>query len=294
MAQSEMSPVVYTNLASGEYTFHLAVLDSRGNAIAENTYQIIKEKEIYDNFWFQLYVAIVAALVIAYLTWMFIRTQIQKTLRIQKMELEAAKNQLQMGNETIMTIAKTVDAKDENTSQHSVRVSEYSVLIAKKLGYSDEACEELRKIAILHDIGKIGIPDSVLNKPGKLTDEEYAIMKSHVTRGAEILKNFTLIDHVTEGALYHHERYDGRGYVHGLKGEEIPLNARIIGIADAFDAMTANRVYRKKMDFEYVLAELKKGRGTQFDPKLVDIMLGLIEDGTIDVTQIYQTKNSGV
>lgn len=294
MAQSEMSPVVYTNLASGEYTFHLAVLDSRGNAIAENTYQIIKEKEIYDNFWFQLYVAIVSALVIAYLTWMFIRTQIQKTLRIQKMELEAAKNQLQMGNETIMTIAKTVDAKDENTSQHSVRVSEYSVLIAKKLGYSDEACEELRKIAILHDIGKIGIPDSVLNKPGKLTDEEYAIMKSHVTRGAEILKNFTLIDHVTEGALYHHERYDGRGYVHGLKGEEIPLNARIIGIADAFDAMTANRVYRKKMDFEYVLAELKKGRGTQFDPKLVDIMLGLIEDGTIDVTQIYQTKNSGV
>lgn len=295
MAQSEMSDIVYTNLASGEYTFHLAVLESRtGNIIAESTYKIIKENEIYDNWWFQLYVAIVAVFVIAYLTWMFIRTQIKKTLHIQKMELEWAKNQLQMGNETIMTIAKTVDAKDENTSQHSVRVSEYSVLIAKKLGYSDEACEELRKIAILHDIGKIGIPDYVLNKPAKLTDEEYEIMKSHVTRGAEILKNFTLIDNVTEGALYHHERYDGHGYIHGLKGEEIPLNARIIGIADAFDAMTANRVYRKKLDFEYVLSELKRGRGTQFDPKLVDIMLELIDEGTIDVTHIYKPKSSEV
>ena len=139
----------------------------------------------------------------------------------------------------------------------------------------------------LHDIGKIGIPDRVLNKPARLTDEEYEIMKSHVQRGAEILKNFTLIDHVAEGALYHHERYDGTGYLHGLKGEEIPLNARIIGIADAFDAMTANRVYRKKLDFEYVLEELKRGSGTQFDPRIVDIMLELIEDGTIDVSQIY-------
>ena len=295
VAQSELSNIVYTNLASGEYTFHLAVLESRtGNVIAENTYRIVKETEIYDNWWFQLYVAVEAVIVIAYLTWMFIRTQIQKSLRIQKMELEWAKKQLQMGNETIMTIAKTVDAKDENTSQHSVRVSEYSVMIAKRLGYSEEACEELRKIAMLHDIGKIGIPDYVLNKPAKLTDEEYEIMKSHVSRGAEILKNFTLIDHVTEGALYHHERYDARGYIHGLKGEEIPLNARIIGLVDAFDAMTANRVYRKQLDFQYVLEELKKGRGTQFDPKLVDIMFGLIEDGTIDVKQIYKTAGSEV
>lgn len=295
MTQSEISGIVYTNLPSGSYIFHLAVRDSRtGRIIAENTYHIVKEKEIYDNWWFQLYVAIVAVIVIAYLTWMFVRTQIQKTLRLQKMELEWAKNQLQMGNETILTIARTVDAKDENTSQHSVRVSEYSVMIARKLGYSDEACEELRKIAMLHDIGKIGIPDKVLNKPGKLTDEEYEIMKSHVSRGAEILRNFNLIDHVADGALYHHERYDGRGYIHGLKGEEIPLNARIIGIADAFDAMTANRVYRKKLDIETVISELRKGRGTQFDPHLVDIMLGLIDDGTIDITQIYKTVGGEV
>ena len=288
VSQSELESIVYTNLPSGEYTFCIAVLDSKtGNVIAENTYQMMKEKEIYDNWWFRFYIVAVAIIVISYLTWLFFRTQIQKTIRMQKMELEWTRRQLQMGNETILTIAKAVDAKDENTSQHSVRVSEYSVMIAKKLGYSEEACEELRKIATLHDIGKIGIPDSVLNKPARLTDEEYEIMKSHVSRGAEILKNFSLIDNVADGALYHHERYDGKGYIHGLKGEEIPLNARIIGIADAFDAMTANRVYRKKLDFEYVLEELRKGRGTQFDPQLVDILLGLIEDGTIDVSQIY-------
>ena len=113
-------------------------------------------------------------------------------------------------------------------------------------------------------------------------------MKSHVEKGAEILKSFTLVNHVEEGALYHHERYDGKGYMHGLKGEEIPLNARIIGIADAFDAMTANRVYRKKLDKDYVLGEIRRGRGTQFDPKLVDIMLGLIESGMIDIDNLYK------
>jgi energy-coupling factor transport system substrate-specific component len=112
-------------------------------------------------------------------------------------------------------------------------------------------------------------------------------MKSHTTKGAEILKDFTLIKNVWEGALYHHERYDGTGYTLGLKGEAIPINARIIGIADAFDAMTANRVYRKKLDFNYVLSELKKGRGTQFDPALVDILLKLIDEGKINIEEIY-------
>ena len=243
---------------------------------------------MYDNLWFRIYMILVAAIFIAYITWLFFRTQIQKTLRLQRIEIEQAKKQLQMGNETILTIARTVDAKDENTSRHSSRVAEYSVMIAERMGFNEEECERLRQTALLHDIGKIGIPDSVLNKPARLTDEEYEIMKSHVLKGAEILKNFTLIDHVEEGALYHHERYDGHGYMHGLKGEDIPLNARIIGIADAFDAMTANRVYRKKLDIEFVLGELKRGRGTQFDPKLVDILLQLVEDGEIDMEQLYQ------
>ena len=113
-------------------------------------------------------------------------------------------------------------------------------------------------------------------------------MKSHVEKGAEILKSFTLVNHVEEGALYHHERYDGKGYMHGLKGEEIPLNARIIGIADTFDAMTANRVYRKKLNKYYVLGEIRRGSGTQFDPKLVDIMLRLIDSGRIDIDNLYK------
>lgn len=293
MKQSEMKSFIYTNLPAGNYTLRFAVLDGRHNSVfTEKTYQIIKDREFYDYWWFKLYLAIVTVMIISYLTWLFFRTQLQKTLKMQKMELELTKKQLQMGNETIMTIAQAVDAKDENTSQHSVRVSEYAVKIAERLGYTTEQCDDLKKIAMLHDIGKIGIPDRVLNKPAKLTDEEYATMKSHVEIGAEILKNFTWIDHVADGALYHHERYDGRGYVHGLKGEEIPLNARIIGIADAFDAMTANRVYRKKLDIGYVLEELKKGKGTQFDPKLVDILFALIEDGTIDVKRMYDASGS--
>lgn len=136
---------------------------------------------------------------------------------------ELARNQIEMGNETVLTIARTVDAKDENTSQHSARVAQYSLMIARELGFDEQSCEELKRAALLHDIGKIGIPDSILNKPARLTDEEYKIMKSHVVKGGEILKNFTLIKNVEQGALYHHERYDGSGYVHGLKGEEMTI-----------------------------------------------------------------------
>ncbi len=293
MLQSELSGIIYTGLPIGTYTFHLSVLDSKGqNVIVENTYTMIKDAEIYDHWWFVFYMVIVFAIAVAYLTWLVFRTQVQKAMNLQKKELELARAQIEMGNETVLTIARTVDAKDVNTSEHSARVAEYSVLIAQELGFDDKSMEQLKKAALLHDIGKIGIPDSILNKPERLTDEEYDIMKSHVVKGGDILKSFTLIEHVEEGALYHHERYDGKGYVHGLKGEEIPLNARIIGIADTFDAMTANRVYRKQLDMDYVIGELKRGRGTQFDPKLVDIMLRLIDEGKIDIKSLYEKKPS--
>ena len=287
--QSSLTSVVYTNLPSGNYTFHLSVLDSKsGEVLEKSSYEIVKEKAIYDNLWFRIYMLLIALIAVAWLTWVIVRTQIQRTLTFQRKELEFAREQVQMGNETILAIAKTVDAKDENTSQHSMRVSEYSVLIARELGFTEDECENLRKAALLHDIGKIGVPDRILNKPSRLTDEEYAIMKSHVQKGAEILKDFTLVEHVVDGAQFHHERYDGKGYMAGLKGEEIPLYGRIIGVADAFDAMTANRVYRKKLDFDYVLGELERGRGTQFDPQIVDIFLRLIEEKTIDVEKLYR------
>ena len=277
MPQSTLSSITYTNLPAGTYTLHLGVFDSnRENILEERLYTIVKEKEIYDETWFVIYIMAVAMLFAAWLPWFFMHRA-----------LAQAQRRIQMGNETIMAIANTVDAKDPSTNQHSMRVAEYSVLIGKQMGFSKKECENLRQAARMHDIGKIGIPDRVLNKPGRLTDEEYAIMKSHVTRGSEILSGFTLIDHVVEGARYHHERYDGRGYPEGLKGEEIPLYGRIIGVADAFDAMTANRVYRKKMDLGYVLNEMQKGRGTQFDPECVDILLRLIGEGTINVQKMY-------
>ena len=285
---SELDSVSYAKLKPGKYTFRISVLDGMdGNVVESASYSIKKENEMYQNWWFELYVWMIAALVLVWITWFITRTQTQKTLIKQKLELEYAKKQIKMGNETILSIARTVDAKDSNTSEHSFRVSQYSLAIAKRLDYSEEKCENLRQMALLHDIGKIGIPDAILNKPGKLTDEEYEIMKTHVIRGGEILKDFTMIDNVSVGALYHHEKYDGSGYCHGLKGEEIPLDARIIGIADAFDAMTANRVYRKQLDLDFVIAELKRCSGTQFDPKLVDILLALIDEGAIDVKRLY-------
>ena len=165
--------------------------------------------------------------------------------------------------------------------------------MAKAYGLPDKDCQDIEWAANLHDIGKIAIPDAILNKDSRLTDEEYAIMKSHTLEGAKILSDFTLLDHVIEGAEYHHERYDGRGYPKGLKGEDIPLYARIIGVADAFDAMTANRVYRKQMDFGYVLGELEKGRGSQFDTQFVDILLKLIRDGVINLNVLYGVNPEG-
>jgi len=291
--QSELTTVTYTNLPTGSYKFHLAVLDSdQTKVLEESTYLLIKEKEIYDNHWFVVYLVGVAMIAVAWFTWFIARTQSQRVMTLQQKQLELAQRQVQMGNETILAIAKTVDAKDENTSQHSQRVSEYSVMIAKELGFDDAECEKLRNTALLHDIGKIGIPDRILNKPARLTDEEYAIMKSHVTRGAAILKDFTLVENVMDGVLYHHERYDGKGYAKGLKGEEIPIFGRIIGVADAFDAMTANRVYRQKLDFDFVIGELERCKGTQFDPAVADIMLKLIRDGKIDIEQIYGKRPS--
>lgn len=279
---SELNGVSYTNVGAGEYVFRVQVLDGDGNATEEIHCRLHKAPMFYDSVLFKLYLYAVAGAAIAWLTGFTARVRTNRQFELQQRELDLAHRQIQMADQTVLSIARAVDAKDENTSQHSHRVSEYSVLLARELGFSDKECENLRKAALLHDIGKIGIPDAILNKPARLTDDEYFVMKTHVSRGADILKDFTMIDHVVEGALYHHERYDGRGYVNGLAGEEIPLYGRIIAVADAFDAMTQNRVYRQKQDLGYVLGELERGKGTQFDPEIATIMLRLIDEGKID------------
>ncbi len=278
---ASLSSIVYTNLPSGDYALHLALLDSDRNVLEQSSYILSKEMELYDHWYFRLYMVLVAGLAVVWLTWLLARIRLQRTLALREQELRLARQQVQMGNETIMAVARTMDAKDGSTSQHSQRVSDYSVMIARELGWSEEECENIRKAALLHDIGKIGIPDRILNKPSGLTDEEYAIMKTHVTRGAEILKDFTMVEHVVEGALYHHERYDGSGYMMGLKGEEIPIYGRIIGVADTFDAMTQNRVYRKGLNMEVVLDEIQRCEGTQFDPEIAEIMVKLVREGKI-------------
>ena len=198
----------------------------------------------------------------------------EKTAQIEKMTFE-----------TIATISSMIEAKDSYTKGHSVRVAEYSAIIAEQAGWSEQAIQNLRYIALLHDIGKVGIPDNVLNKPGKLTEEEFGIIKSHTVIGGDILKEIDSIPEVEAGAKYHHERYDGRGYPCGLAGNEIPAVARIIGIADAFDAMNSKRIYRDSLSPEVIRNELVNGKGKQFDPNFLDIFLGLYDEGKLVVNE---------
>ena len=202
---------------------------------------------------------------------------------------EVNQNKLKIENLTyqaMMTLAQTIDAKDAYTKGHSTRVAEYSRMIAGRAGKDENYQIAIYFMGLLHDIGKIGIKDEIINKPGKLTDEEFAVIKSHPAIGYDILKNMTEIENIEYGARWHHEKYDGSGYPDGIKGEEIPEYARIIAVADAYDAMASNRSYRKAMPQTVIREELIKGKGRQFDPVLADIMVQLIdEDVNYDMRQ---------
>ena len=189
----------------------------------------------------------------------------------------------QMSFQTIQTLANAIDAKDPYTKGHSTRVSQHSVLVAEALGWDKERINELQYAALLHDIGKIGVPDSILNKPTRLTDVEYGIIKSHTTMGGDILKEKITIGVAEDVARSHHERYDGKGYPRGLKGEEISEEARIIAIADAFDAMNSNRIYRKACDAAHIRRELIEGKGKQFDPRFADVFIRLWDQGLLNL-----------
>ena len=180
--------------------------------------------------------------------------------------------------QSMKTFTNFIDAKDKYTRGHSIRVGFYTKKIAEKMDFDDDELDNIYYIALLHDVGKINISDAILNKPGKLDDDERDIIKTHTTNGAQILKDFSSVPHIIEGARYHHERYDGKGYPEGLSGEQIPLVARIIGVADAFDAMNSDRCYRKAYPMERIVKELKEGAGKQFDPEVVKVMLELIEE----------------
>lgn len=205
------------------------------------------------------------------------RITLQNELFMVQLEEKSEQNQ-QMVFQTIMTIVNTIDAKDQYTKGHSQRVSEYSAALAGELGHTDEEVEKIRYIALLHDIGKIGVPDSILNKPGSLTNEEFSLMKMHTVAGGEILKDIGSVEGLDVGAKYHHERYGGGGYPEGLQGEEIPYVARLICVADAYDAMASSRVYRKHLAEDTIMQEMRRCSGTQFDPVMVEAFLRLLQE----------------
>ena len=164
-------------------------------------------------------------------------------------------------------------------------MAQYSELLAEHLGRSKEECRKIYYIALMHDTGKVRTPDRILKKPGKLTSEEYDIIKLHTTDGASMLSDFTSIESIRDGALYHHERYDGKGYPTGKAGTDIPFIGRLICVADSFDAMNSKRCYRSRLSRDKIITEIKDNRGTQFDPEIADALLDLIEEGTIIIEE---------
>ena len=178
----------------------------------------------------------------------------------------------------VSSLADAIDAKDTYTNGHSGRVAKYSKEIAKRLGYTGRKLEDIYMMGLLHDVGKIGVPDAVINKPAKLTVEEFQTIKNHPVMGARILGNIKEMPSLAVGARWHHERFDGTGYPDGLKEEEIPREARIIAVADSYDAMTSHRSYRQPLPQSAVMQELSGGKGTQFDPEIAEIMLAIMEE----------------
>ena len=202
--------------------------------------------------------------------------RLQKNLA-EEVDIKTQENE-NLSLRVVQTLAEAIDAKDTYTNGHSSRVAKYSREIAKRYGYSLKQQDEIYMMGLLHDVGKIGVPDAVINKPARLTDEEYALIKDHCVKGDRILRSIRERPKLAIGARWHHERYDGKGYPDGLSGIDIPEEARIIAVADAYDAMTSRRSYREMLSQEAVKKEIETGKGTQFDPAFADIMLQMMEE----------------
>lgn len=222
--------------------------------------------------WFDSFAALFIVSIILYVLIAFQRSLLRKD--------EEYKNSKRLFEQTAIALVNAIDAKDTYTHGHSSRVAEYSRKLAEMKGMSEKDWEEIYYTALLHDVGKIGIPESIITKDGKLTNEEYEIIKQHPSLGGQILQSISEFPYLSIGACGHHERYDGKGYPFGLKGTDIPEVARIISVADAYDAMTSKRSYRDPIPQQIVREEIVKGMGTQFDPEYARLMLHLIDVDT--------------
>jgi energy-coupling factor transport system substrate-specific component len=271
--RSEMVPVDYTNLSGGTYHFVMQLRDARGHrGKAELSVPIIKKKAFYEMPWFYVVCALLGLFILAE----GVRLYIQRKTRVLLKKQE--ENKL-LTREIVQAFAKTIDMKDKYTNGHSTRVAEYTAMLTRELGYDEDTVDTYYNIALLHDIGKIGTPEGVLNNPGKLTDQEFSTVMSHATLGYNALKEISILPELAIGAGFHHERPDGKGYPMGLEGDEIPRVAQIIAVADTFDAMYSNRPYRKRMNFDRVVSIIKRVSGTQLTSDVVDAFLRLVEKG---------------
>ncbi len=272
--RDDMVPVDYTNLRGGTYHYLMQLKDNMGRGNKTVSIQITKEKAFYEEIWFYVIVGLAALVLLMLIVQFYIR---RKTQALEKKHKETSA----LVSEITEAFAKVIDMKDAYTNGHSSRVAKYTAMLAKELGCDEDTTEKYYRIALLHDIGKVGVPQEVLNKAGKLTDEEFDIIKSHTTQGFETLKQITIMPELAVGAQAHHERPDGRGYPNHLKGNEIPRVAQIIAVADCFDAMYSNRPYRNRMNFDKVVSIIKEVSGTQLTPDVVDAFLRLVEKGEL-------------
>lgn len=208
----------------------------------------------------------------------YLRSNLEQEVQKQTAELNLRQSKIKkMSIEIVETLVEAIDAKDKYTNGHSIRVAKYAILLAEQLGFSEQQIDDLRCAALLHDVGKIGIPDIVLQKPMELNDEEFNMIKCHTVTGNKILQNISTLPAACFVAKHHHECYDGSGYPEHLKGDEIPIFARIVSIADAYDAMNTKRIYRDKLPKQEIRKQLLNGRGKQFDPNILDAFLQLLD-----------------
>lgn len=272
VASTEFEPVTYTNLHGKTYRFIMKLDDALNPGENELSVTIVKQKAFHETLLFYVLVAVIAAFALYELIVFVVHRKTQNYLKKQEENKQFIK-------EMTEAIARTIDMKDRYTKGHSTRVAEYTALLAEELGYDEDTVEKYYNIALLHDIGKIGIKPEVLNKNGKLTDEEFTLIKSHSIQGYNVLKDISIMPELATGARSHHERPDGRGYPDGLKDDEIPRAAQIIAVADTFDAMYSNRPYRNRMNFDKVVSIIKEVSGTQLTTDVVDAFLRLVEQG---------------
>ncbi|MDE6727780.1 MAG: HD domain-containing protein [Oscillospiraceae bacterium] len=286
-AKHEMQPISYTNLKSGKYTFRFSVVDTMTGEDTETfTVDFIKEKALVEELWFR--VVIVFVIIAAIMLTMIILGKVKNHHLLKKQEEDRV-----FVNQIIKAFAKCIDLKDKYTNGHSFRVAKYASMIAEKMGYDEQQVTDIYNIGLLHDIGKIAVPDKILGKPQKLSEEEFEIISQHAMNGYEILKEIEIRPDLAIGAGYHHEHVDGTGYPFGKKGDEIPPIAQIIAVADTFDAMNSTRPYRKQLYAEVIIDEMIRISGTQLNTNIVGLFLDIIREGKLDNVLVWENKVKG-